>query len=307
MKRVICIILSFCILISCAACKGMEPESIDGDANIEEENEYDSAYRRTVLYYATEDGLMVPVMKKIPWEEGIGKAALSYLQSSYDNDYSASKLGVMTVIPKGTVIELKIDGTNAEVMLSQLPDMKEEEQKNMITAIVNTLTEFASIETVSIIANGKKILKETSKLVLNVEESEVAVSSSNAKRITLYFPNSQASLNVPVTRYVEGGTDFESAVQELIKGPENEKLLNCFPEGTKLNSASINENRAVVDLSGEFLKAEEVEGLISACYECLYLTASEYAVVYDVELKVDSENYDLNNLAVFAPMYANEF
>lgn len=303
-KKIVSLILLFASLfavVGCSAEKGVIEE------NGSEESNYDSAYRRTVLYYATEDSMVVPVMKKIPWEEGIGKAALSYLQSSYDNDISASKIGLTTVIPKETAIELKIDGSNAEVTLTNLGKQTETEQKLMITAIVNTLTEFASIETVSIIADGKTLLDSTSKLVLNVEEAEVAVSSKNAKRMTLYFPNEQASLNIPVTRYTEGSTDFESAVNELIKGPKHKKLLNCFPTGTKLNSAYINENKAVVDVSSEFLNISDTEGLINACYDCLYLTASEYAVVYDVEIRVDSKPYDLSAVSVFAPMYANEF
>ncbi len=305
-KRGICFILVSIMAVCFISCKTVDSEKAD-DEGCNEDSNYDSAYRRTVLYYATEDGMMVPVMKKIPWEEGIGKAALSYLQASYDNDISASKMGVFTVIPEGTNIELKIEGSNAEVTLKNLPKQSEAEQKIMITAIVNTLTEFASVETVSIVADGKKILDETSKLVLNVEESDVAVSSGNAKRMTLYFPNEQASLNVPVTRYVEGSTDFESAVKELIKGPKHKNLLNCFPDGTVLNSASINENRAVVDVSSDFLAVSDVDGLINACYDCLYLTASEYAVVYDVEIRVDSKPYDLSSVSVFAPMYANEF
>ncbi|MBQ9832896.1 MAG: GerMN domain-containing protein [Clostridia bacterium] len=305
MKKFICVMLIFCICILSLSCKSSVPvqeltEHADDSAS-------DSAYRRTVLYYATEDGMMVPVMKKIPWEEGIGKAALSYLVSNYDNDLSASKLGVATVIPQGTEVDLKIEDTNAVVTLINLPEQSKDAQKNMITAIVNTLTEFASIKTVTIIADGNTLLKETSKLMLNVEDSDVSVSSGSAHHMTLYFPNQQASLNVPITRYCESEPTFEKAVEELVNGPENENLLNCFPEGTKLNSAKISENTAVVDLSSEFAQVSDTDGLMSACYECLYLTASEYAVIYDVEVRIDGNTCDLSSVSVFAPMYANEF
>lgn len=83
MKRLFILILALLTALMMVCCKKAEEIT-------EPEADTDSGYRRTTLYYATEDGFIVPVMKSIPWEEGIGRAALSYLVSGIDNDKSAA-------------------------------------------------------------------------------------------------------------------------------------------------------------------------------------------------------------------------
>ena len=75
MKRLFILILALLTALMMASCKKAEEPA-------EPEADTDNGYRRTTLYYATEDGFIVPVMKSIPWEEGIGRAALSYLDYS---------------------------------------------------------------------------------------------------------------------------------------------------------------------------------------------------------------------------------
>lgn len=302
--KIISLLIAMLMITSLFGCApdNMDEEGMDPEANLE------SGYRKTVLYYANEDGLVVPIMKQIPWEEGIGKAALSHLVSNYENDLSASKMGLYTVIPEGAEISLRIgDDGLATVTLSNMPSMEEGKIKTMVTAIVNTLTEFSSINMVTIKSDGKNIVRETKRLVLNVEDTEIQVSSENAHKMTLYFPNASASLNIPVTRYVEEAPSFALAVQALIDGPQDESLRCCFPEGTELNAAEIEGNKAMVDLTTEFLNAADVDGLLNACYDTLCLTAGEFAVVYELELRVNGEVYDFNTVEVSVPLYVNEF
>ncbi len=80
------------------------------------------------------------------------------------------------------------------VNLPVMPDYGSEQQ--LFAAVVNTLTEFDSIETVSIFlngcnditANGSLPPQKHGKYALNVENAEIATSGS-AKPLTLYFPN----------------------------------------------------------------------------------------------------------------------
>ena len=71
---------------------------------------------------------------------------------------------------------------------------------------------------------------------LNAEDGEISASTEGATALTLYFPNQSASLNVPVTRYVEDGASIETAMRALIEGPQSDALRCCFPEGTELIS-----------------------------------------------------------------------
>ena len=68
MKRLFILILALLTALMMASCKKAEEPA-------EPEADTDSGYRRTTLYYATEDGFIVPVMKSIPW-------ATSYLAST---------------------------------------------------------------------------------------------------------------------------------------------------------------------------------------------------------------------------------
>ena len=221
----------------------------------------------------------MPVMKSIPWEEGIGKAALSYLVSGIDNDKSAAMMGLKTVIPEGTECTLRIgEGGSARVDLTDIGQQTEEQEQAMVVAIVNTLTEFPSINNVSItidgkekktLSNGTDISKPMESFALNIEDGEVPV-SGEAHAFTLYFPNSAASLNIPVTRYMDTAPSFSGAVQEEIAGPKDEGLINCFPAGTELISAYIKDGIACVDLTKDFEKVADTEGMLDAARDSLY-------------------------------------
>lgn len=275
-----------------------------------------SGFRNTVLYYETDDSLMVPVMRQIPWEEGIGRAALSYLVESEENKASIAPYGLQAPIPDGTKISLRIDEDgHARVALSDLPpEALEKGAQNMVSAIVNTLTEFPSIQSVSVSANGVPIGDLTgesalsgslSAMALNAEDSPIATSTGQSYPMTLYFPNRSGSLMIPVTRYCETHTDFASAMQALIEGPQNGALLSCFPEGTSLLDAQIEDGVATVDLSSAYGAVEDTEGLMDAGYDAMRLTAQAYGDIVALDILVEGEPYAMDSVSTLAPVYAN--
>ena len=252
-------------------------------ADTEEEPLYgedtEAGFRRTVLYYGTEDGFVVPVMKRIPWEEGIGKAALGYLVDDDANRAAAAPMGLKALVPEGTSFSLRIGDTGeASLDITGLTELADAEaERNMVTAIVNTLTEFDSIDTVRItldgaqaatLPHGTDISTAMASQPLNVEEGEVAVSTGSAHPLTLYYPNTSASLNVPVTRYMEAEPTFSTAMTALLEGSDEEALAS-FPDGTELLSAYIADGVACVDLSSDFRQVAEVDGLCN----CLLYTS----------------------------------
>ena len=311
MKQAILIILCCMLLmLGLAGCGKGETAAV-----FEENSE--SGLRRTTLYYATEDGYVVPVMKKIPWEEGIGKAALSYLVSGAVNDRSASAMGLKTVIPEGTQYTLRIgDDKQATLdLIGYQPHSSKEEERAMVVAVVNTLSEFDSIETVKItldgsdkktLPNGTDISKPMGEFALNVEDGEVPVSGT-ANKLTLYFPNISASMNIPVTRYTDRVPSFSMAIQELAAGPADGRLLNCFPDGTELMSAYIYDGIATVEFNQAFTAIEQSEGKLEAARDAIYLCANEFEEVYGVDILVEGKEYSSHTEAVSAPVYVNEF
>lgn len=309
-KTIIIIFCCWMIMLVLVGCSKGETTAVFEDNS-------ESGMRRTTLYFATEDGYVVPVMKKIPWEEGIGKAALSYLVSETDNDRSASEMGLKTVIPEGTQYTLRI-GENKQAVLDLIgckPHSSKQEEQAMVMAVVNTLNEFDSIDTVKItldgsnkntLPNGTDISKPMGKFSLNVEDGEVPVSGT-ANKLTLYFPNLSASLNIPVTRYTDRTPSFAIAVQELVEGTDDSRLLNCFPNGTELVSAYIYDGIASVEFNQAFADIDNTEGKLEAARDSIYLCANEFEDVYGVDIYVEGKEYSLHTEADSAPIYINEF
>lgn len=311
MKRTVIFIMC-CVLAASVLCSCKKAEKTETyEENIE------SGMRRTTLYFATEDGYIVPVMKNVPWEEGIGKAALSYLVSGADNDRSAAVMGLKTVIPEGTRYTLRI-GEDKEAALNlsnYTPYDNAADEQAMVVAIVNTLCEFPSIDTVKITLDGKPtaalpmgtdISSAMGEFALNVEEGELPVSGT-ANRLTLYFPNLSASLNIPVTRYVDRTPSFSVAIQELVRGAGSADLMNCFPEGTELMSAYISDGIATVEFTEQFKEIENADGKLEAARDAIYLAANEFEEVYGVDIYVEGAKYSPHTAAVSAPVYVNEF
>ena len=76
--RYLAILLIVVLLVSLAGC-GIFKKETDVSLIIDTAILEEDGLRETVLYYRDEIGLIVPVMRKIPWEEGIAKAAINML------------------------------------------------------------------------------------------------------------------------------------------------------------------------------------------------------------------------------------
>lgn len=306
----VCLVALLIVLGGCAKGKN------EADVAVFEEDP-EAGYRRTVLYYASDDGYIVPVMRRIPWEEGIGRAALGYLVEDESSRAALASMGLRAVVPAGAAFSLRIGDEGAAVVditgLTKLADAKAE--KAMVTGIVNTLTEFDSIQTVRITLDGAKVAalphgtdvsRTFAAIPLNAEDGEVAVSSDGAHAMTLYFPNDSASLNVPVTRYGEAEPSLTNVLQALIDGPKDASLTG-FPVDTELLSAYIEDGIVCVDLSAHFKEVEQTDGLCEALQTAIALTANELESVYGTDIYVEGKEYALYSQETSVSLYVNEF
>ena len=271
----------------------------------------------TVVYYQDNYGYLVPVMCNVQYEDGIAKATINRMVQSAENDMQAARLGLKTVLPEGTTIDLDIHEGLARIDLSKealnLPDAAAE--SNMIAAIVQALTEFDSVEKVEFLFGGRKMEKlphgtDVSSAFergeINLETASQAVGSDKLKALQLYFPCESSSVVVPVTRMVYANADVNTAVLELAKGPSaTSPLENTIPAGCGLIDVSMENGVAKVNFTREFAHLVENSDGGRLALKALVLTCTQFEGVKGVEIYVEGEKYDPGENTLSVPTFAN--
>lgn len=271
----------------------------------------------TVVYYQDNYGYLVPVMRNVAYQDGIAKATLKMMVQSPENDMNAARLGLRTVLPENTTFDLDIAEGLARIDLSKevlgLQDAAAE--SNMITAIVQTLTEFDSVERVEFLIGGQK--RETLTHGTDVSGSfersdinlETAVSSSldeKLQAVQLYFPGENGNVVVPVTRMVYPKADLHAALTELAKGPGGPgPLEGTLPDGCGLIDAELRDGVARVNFTREFADLVENTDGGRLALKALVLTCTQFDGVDEVEIFVEGEAYDPGAGTLDVPTFAN--
>ncbi len=265
----------------------------------------------TVAYYQDNYGYLVPVAREIPQEEGVAKATLSLMVKSLYNDMEAARLGLRTVLPEGTRMELditrdKIARIDLSAEAASLPDAQSESV--MVNAIVQTLTQFDTVDAVEITVEGQKLEKlpngtrvsgQLTRGSINLEST--SLNAAEASSVTLYFPSEDGTLLVPVTRLVAGNPDIDTAVLELAKGPRaSGQLEEALPVGTGLISVKVVNGVAQVNFTEDFIHIVEESDGGRMALKALMLTCANFDGVRGVQIFVEGKEYDpgLDTMAI---------
>ena len=271
----------------------------------------------TIVYYQDNYGYLVPVMCSVPLEDGIAKATLSMMVQSPDNDMQAARLGLRTVLPEGTDIDLDIANGLARIDLGkQVLDMADAAaETNMVNAIVQTLTEFDTVDKVEFLIDGQKreTLPHGTKVSgtftrgdINLESAEPTSGAAGSSSVTLYFPAETGSVLVPVTRVVSASADINTAVLELAKGPTgNEMLESVVPAGCGLIDVKVEDGVAKLNFTGEFVNLVQNSDGGRLALKALVLTCTQFEGVKSVEIYVDGEKYDAAQGELGVPSFMN--
>ena len=276
-----------------------------------------TATMSTVVYYQDNYGYLVPVMCTLPYEDGVAKATLNKMIQSPENDMQAARLGLKTVLPEGTTIDLDISDGLARIDLSKevLNMADAAAESNMIAAIVQALTEFESVERVEFLVDGKKIDKLThgtdisgtfERGEINLETAASAVNGVDLKPVTLYFPCESSSVVVPVTRMVYSNADVNTAVLELAKGPSAQSPLeSALPAGCGLIDVQLVDGVAKVNFTKEFANLVQNSDGGRLALKALVLTCTQFDGVNSVQILVEGEPYDPGQGTLSVPSFAN--
>ena len=280
-------------------------------------SEAEAGMVNTVVYYQDNYGYLVPVMCRVPAEDGIAKATLSRMVKSTANDMQAARLGLRTVLPENISIDLDIAGGLARIDLGEealsLPDAAAE--SNMITAIVQALTEFPTVEKVEFLIDGQQmetlphgtdVSGQFTRADLNPEMASADIALEDARPVTLYFPGEAGSVLVPVTRMVYSEPDIATAVVELCKGPSGASPLeSVLPAGCGVIDVRVEDGVAKINFTGEFIRLAENSDGGRLALKALVLTCTQFEGIEGVEIYVDGEAYDPGADTLALPACAN--
>ena len=271
----------------------------------------------TVVYYQDNYGYLVPVMCTVPSAEGIAKATLGLMVQSPQNDMQAARLGLRTVLPEDTSIDLDIANGTARIDLGrqalQLSDAAAE--SSMVTAVVQALTEFPTVDRVEFLFGGQKLEKlphgvdvsgQFTRGDINPETASLGADISGAKPVLLYFPSDAGSVLVPVTRLVRSNADVNTAVLELTKGPTGTSALeSVIPAGCGLVDVKVENRVAKLYFTGEFIQLAQNSDGGRMALKALVLTCTQFDGIDGVEIYVDGERYDPGVDTLAIPTFVN--
>ncbi len=301
-------------LVGCGGAKDEEPYEEIPAANIEDT---DADMRDTILYLEDDYGYIVPVMKQIEWVEGIGAATVSQLIADSNVDSQLEYLGLNPILAEGTELSLSITEGVATIQLSKGALAAEDAvgELNKVVALVNTLTEFSTIDKVNIrqdgcgdtLPLGTDISAAFGAFDLNVMSSLSEQDKENASKLLLYFVNEAETAIVPVTKYVGGQADAFAAMSELVKGPGEGGLRSPFPEGTELLGVTVDDNGvASVNFSEEFKTIGETPEREKALIRCIVLSLMQFDNIDEARILVDGNEYSSTSQTTMAtPEFVN--
>ncbi|OEF98285.1 GerMN domain-containing protein [Desulfuribacillus alkaliarsenatis] len=220
------------------------------------------------IYFVDGNGLVVPMGIQIPRSEGIAKETLRFMTKGGPVLSQIAGTSLEPVLPAGTeVIGMSINDGVAKIDFTKefLNYQTKEHERQMIEAVVWTLTEFPTIESVHFMVEGHYIesmpvggtsLEEpvSRTIGINLEVSGQANIGSPAltSHVMLYFQavdESGKMYYVPVTRIIPRTENrLEAVIAETLRGPLQDNLYSATIPTTKINTI----NRTGTNLHVDF-------------------------------------------------------
>lgn len=287
----------------------------------------DDGMRKTVLYFKDKQGLLVPVMRKIPWEEGIAKTALNNMIDTPELRESLGYTGLTPIIPAGTEIigmaineetgVCKVDFTG-EVMNYET----EKEEESLIRGIVYTLTEFQAIDQVQFLVDGEiipnfKFGTSASNPFMRENINLAGDLDSFRSKVVVYYKGNHFEEDyeyfVPVTiPTLAPSPNIYTALETLFDGPFIDLGLGSdIPDGTRFHGVDIKDGIAYIDISFDHGEPPNDSQVFSNMVKNIGLTLSEFEEIEKVELLIDGKNLEEFgmdfHLNMTIPAFANEY
>jgi len=158
-----------------------------------------------------------------------------------------------------------------------------------IAAESTSNTESSSNEVSS--AEDNSTSRETS---VTSQETENNNSSSQEVTINVYYSDQNGEYLIGEARILSGGSKYVDAISEMMKEPIDSSLVKLIPESTKINSVTVKDGMAKVDLSKNFVDDRFVGDTMDILLiYSIVSTLTEFPDVNSVEFYTDGVRLDV--------------
>ena len=286
-------------------------------------NEPDELIRETIVYYEDDAGYLVPVMRKIPWVEGIAKYTLGVMMDTPEQQEDLLMMGLRPLLPSDSeILGMAIDDNGIAKLDFNEAVLECEDataESNMIQGIVMTLSEFSTIDKVQFLFNGKVVDKMPHGTVvkepigptdINLEMAEDT--TAQGAKVTVFFQSTSASLYdylIPVTRVTSSeNSTLETTLNELLKGPvDDDNMTIDIPPATKLLGIQMDKGVTYINFSKEFKEVAKSEASEDMVLKAIKMAAMQYPEVEEVEILVEGKAYSGSDRLENIPVFANQW
>ncbi|MTI46691.1 GerMN domain-containing protein [Sporosalibacterium faouarense] len=336
-KKVITLVLMIALAFSLFGCKAVDVMkglvSDEGSQDIEivrsgdegTEVTADANLRDTVLYYQNENGYLVPVKRKIPWETGIAKAALRSMIDSPAVREDISAIGLEPVIPTGAEIlgmSISEEGLCKVNFNSQVLNYQsQKEEENLVKGVVYTLTEFPTISEVQLMVDGQSLAQleygtQIGSALKREDINSMASNDSEDPNIVVFYKgtsNGEYEYYVPVTVPVATSeSEMYTAVDKLFEGPPVDSgLYTDIPDGVYLQDVVFSEGLVFVDLIVDNVDVISQQITFDRMAKNIGLTLSQFDSVESVDLLIGGQTVEEAGINIAEPdtmpVFANEY
>ncbi|MTI68583.1 MAG: spore gernimation protein GerM [Firmicutes bacterium] len=290
------------------------------------ETSIDENMRNTVLYYKNENGYLVPVMRQIPWEEGIAKAALRNITDSPAIREEIDVIGLNPILPAGTKIKgMAIDPDTGLCRVNFTEEVlnytNKEDEQGLVKGVVYTLTEFPTINEVQFLVGDKIIneLKFGTKVGTPLKRENINLTenvNSDQSKIVVYYKsttNGEYEYYVPVTVPTSAPEpNVMSALNKLFEGPpELSGLYTDIPASIALQGVEIKEGIAYINLSNTAMDILKDQSVVDSMNKNIALTLDQFEEIENVQLLINGSTLEEAGLKATSPetmpVFANTY
>jgi len=138
--------------------------------------------------------------------------------------------------------------------------------------------------------------KNENEVIMNdyIPEEEISDEQNRLTIVTLYFVNPASGELIPEARKLDAKelleNPYEKVINFLIDGSENEQIGKTIPDGTTLNSVSLNGEELTIDLNENFIKDKDVKSVeFSNIVYSIVNTCLEFNDISSVRFLVNGE------------------